>query len=199
MKPHRVSMEQEIALHRVSGEEEIMLWKVLSITRKQLPFDFYFTVSVGSRKLCFRRSHEYHKTTPFLFLCVFWGISPSRRRTLGHYYVRAAPSILCVPRFHFQWEYFFFYQMRKKQGNKKRVVYTRGSSNTRAFSWGSRITIPLGLHTLQSTPRSGEHTRMATSLYKKMIVLRRLVWVYIIFVCTIVCTILVASSDFRAT
>jgi hypothetical protein len=57
----------------------------------------------------------------------------------------------------------------------------------------------LGLHTLQSTPRSGEHTRMATSLYKKMIVLRRLVWVYIIFVCTIVCTILVASSDFRAT
>jgi hypothetical protein len=57
----------------------------------------------------------------------------------------------------------------------------------------------LGSHTLQCPPRSGEHTRMATSLYKKMIALRRLVWVYIIFVCTIVCTILVASSDFRAT
>jgi hypothetical protein len=47
MKPHRVSMEQEIALHGVSEEEEeeeIMLWKVSRITRKQLSLYFYFTV-----------------------------------------------------------------------------------------------------------------------------------------------------------
>ncbi len=141
-------MEQEIALHSVRGEEEIMLWKVSQITRKQLSFYFYFTVSAGSRKLSFRRSHEYHKTTPFLFLCVFWGISPSRRRTLGRYYARGTRSILCVPTF--PWKYFFFYETREKQGNKKRVVYRRGNSNTRAFSWGSMIIIiPLGSRPLQ--------------------------------------------------
>jgi len=39
------------------------------------------------------------------------------------------PPVLYVPM-----EIFLFYEMGKKQGNKKSVVYVRGGSHTHAFS-----------------------------------------------------------------
>jgi hypothetical protein len=67
-------------------------------------------------------------TTTFLFLYVFWGISPSKR-TLGRYAERA-PPILYVNMFPGN---FCFYEIRKKWGNEKRVVYIGGM--TCLFRW----------------------------------------------------------------
>jgi len=61
-------------------------------------------------------------TTPFLFLCVFWGISPNRR-TLGRYVKGALPILYVLM---FPWKYFFSISIGKKWGNEKRVVYVRG-------------------------------------------------------------------------
>ncbi len=68
-----------------------------------------------------------------------------------------APPILYVPTF--PW-ILFFYQTRKKWGNKKRVVYVRGGSRTYAFSWGFGKN--LGLTPLSAAP-SREFTHMGTS------------------------------------
>ncbi len=51
---------------------------------------------------------EQHKQLPFLFLCVFWEISL---------------TFICS---HVPMELFLFYEMRKKGGNKKRVVLCKG-------------------------------------------------------------------------
>jgi len=67
-------------------------------------------------------------TTP---LCVFWGISPSRR-TLGRYVWGSSPNFTCS---HIFMEIFLFYQTGKKRGNKKTLAYVRGGSSTRAFPW----------------------------------------------------------------
>jgi hypothetical protein len=88
------------------------------------------------------------ETTPFLFLCVFWGIPPPSRRTLGRY-AGGAPPILYV--LTFPRKYFCFTKLE----NKKRVVYIRGGSRTCAFSWG--------LGTALDAPTSGEHTCIRTS------------------------------------
>ncbi len=49
-----------------------------------------------------------HKQLPFLFMCVFWGISL---------------NFICS---HVPMEIFIFYEMKKKGGNKKRVVLHKG-------------------------------------------------------------------------
>jgi len=61
-------------------------------------------------------------TTPFLFLCVFWRISPNRR-TLGRYVKGALPILYVLM---FPWKYSFSISIGKKWGNEKRVVYVRG-------------------------------------------------------------------------
>jgi hypothetical protein len=54
-------------------------------------------------------------------------VSPSRR--ILECYAGGALPILYVPM-----EIFLFYEMRKKGGNDKRVVYIRGGSCTHVFS-----------------------------------------------------------------
>jgi hypothetical protein len=86
--------------------------------------------------------------TPFLFLCVFWGISPSRR-TQGHK-LGSSPNFNMFPCSHRNIS--FLRKSRKKGGNRKRVVYVRGGSCIHAFSWGSgtpsgsypRVPLPQG-------------------------------------------------------
>jgi hypothetical protein len=57
-------------------------------------------------------------------------------------------------------EIFLFYEMRKKGGNKKRVVYTRGGSCTLHFFKVWEHTLGLSL---SSAPPSGESTWTGTS------------------------------------
>jgi hypothetical protein len=89
------------------------------------------------------RNMTYLVSNSLLFLCVFWGISPSRR-TLGCY-ASGAPPIVHVPTF--PW--------KKKLGNQKRAIYTRGDSCcTHAFSWGlgtASVALPLGERTHMGT------------------------------------------------
>jgi hypothetical protein len=61
------------------------------------------------------------KQLPFYFLCVFWGIYPTRKnaRVLCR---GSSPPILYVPMF----PCFFPMKMGKKWGNKMRVVYVKG-------------------------------------------------------------------------
>jgi hypothetical protein len=62
-------------------------------------------------------------------MCIFEG-SPPAEEPQG-VMPRSSPNFICsqVPM-----EVFQFYEMGKKPGNKKRVVYIRGSSSTCAFS-----------------------------------------------------------------
>ncbi len=53
--------------------------------------------------------------------------------------LRELPNLICS---HIPMEIFHFYEMGKKQGNQKRVLYVRGCSQTRVFSWG--LGTPLG-------------------------------------------------------
>ncbi len=82
-------------------------------------------------------------TNPFLFLCVFWGISP-RQSTLGHY-ARLSPPILYVPMI--PWKFIFLWntkEVRKQEGSCLHKGF-----RTRAFSWrlgtskSSRPWVPL--------------------------------------------------------
>jgi hypothetical protein len=72
-----------------------------------------------------------HKQPPFYILCVFWGISLSRR-TLGRCYAGgSSPNFVCS---HIPMEIFLFYKMGKKWGNKnKRVVYLK--ERFPSYSW----------------------------------------------------------------
>jgi hypothetical protein len=88
------------------------------------------------------------KQLPFYFLCVFWGISPSRR-TLGCYIMpRELSNFNMFPCSHgnisFLWN-----------GKEARKSKVSGGSRTHVFSWGSR--------TPSGAPPSGEHTHMRTS------------------------------------
>jgi hypothetical protein len=70
----------------------------------------------------------------------------------------SSPNFICS---HIPLEIFLVYIMGKKWGNKKRVVYVRGGSCTRAFSWG------LGAPLDDPLP-SGERTRTSpTTKYHK--------------------------------
>jgi hypothetical protein len=84
MKPHRVSMEQEIALHGVSEEEEeeIMLWKVSQITRKQLSLSLFLLhrVSMEEQEIALHGAENYAsealtnitKQLPFYYYVYFF-------------------------------------------------------------------------------------------------------------------------------
>jgi len=78
----------------------------------------------------------------FLFMCVVWGISPSRRTLVC--FAGGAPLILYV--FMFPWKYFFHRKWERREEKKRRIVSIRGGSWTHVFSWGLRT--PLG-----SSPR----------------------------------------------
>ncbi len=69
------------------------------------------------------------QTTPFIFLCVFWRISPSRR-TLGHH-AKGAPQFYTIC-FHVPMKIF---ATGKRHWNEMRVVFVRGGSHTCSFSW----------------------------------------------------------------
>ncbi len=68
----------------------------------------------------------YPQTTVILFLCVHWGIFPSRR-TLGWYAAGMSSYFYVFPCSH-----------------KKRVIYVCRGSHTHQFSWVSRTLSPQG-------------------------------------------------------
>ncbi len=87
------------------------------------------------------------KQFPFLFLCVFWGISPSRRnpRPLSQ---ASSPNCTCS---HVPMEiYFFSTKWKRSQEITKRAIYAF------VLSWG--------LGTPSDALLLGEHTCMGTSL-----------------------------------
>ncbi len=47
----------------------------------------------------------------------------------------SSPNFICSP---IPTTIFLFYEMGKKRGNKKRVLYIKGGFHTHEFSWGSR-------------------------------------------------------------
>ncbi len=83
----------------------------------------------GEKEGDFMDKSNISETTPFLFLCVFLGISPRppSRRTLGRY-AGGAPPILYV--LTFPRKYFCFTKLEIR----KKVVYIKGGSMTCAFS-----------------------------------------------------------------
>ncbi len=85
---------------------------------------------------------EQHKQLPFLFMCVFWGISL---------------DFICS---HVPMEIFIFYEMKMKGGNKKRVVLHKGRFlySCVLLKFGNTFNLMPS-----SAPPSGECTRTWTS------------------------------------
>jgi hypothetical protein len=61
--------------------------------------------------------------SPFYFYVCFDGISPQQKNSTRALCQGNSPNFICS---HVPMEIFLFYQMRKRQGNKKRVVLRKG-------------------------------------------------------------------------
>ncbi len=91
--------------------------------------------------------------TPFLFLCVFWGISP-RRRTQWDY-AGGPPQSNMFPCSHGNIS--LLWNGKEARKSKESLVYIRGGSHTHGFSWGLRTTTSSS-RPLELLPPSREHT-----------------------------------------
>jgi hypothetical protein len=69
------------------------------------------------------------KPLPFYSMCIFEGSSPTKEPQSVMLVI--SPNFICS---HVPMEEFHFYKMGKKPGNKRRIVYIRGSFGTHAFS-----------------------------------------------------------------